>query len=102
MAAFTSTFEHREVVERCATQGVDVMMQQPLAVNMEHARAIAAAAKRGNIRVFVNYETTWYAGSRAAYEMVHDRKEIGELRRIVVHDRHRGPQEIGCSTKLLA
>jgi len=102
VATFTSTFEHRAVVERCATRGVDVMMEKPLAVNMEHARAIEAAAKRGNIQVFVNYETTWYPGNRAAYETVHDRKEVGELRRIVVHDGHRGPREIGCSTNFLA
>ena len=102
VATFTSTFEHRAVVERCAAQHVDVMMEKPLAVNTEHARAIEAAARRGNIQVFVNYETTWYAGNRAAYEMVHDRKEVGELRRIVVHDGHRGPKEIGCSTHFLA
>jgi len=76
-ATFTSTFEHRAVVERCAKEHVDVMMEKPLAVNMKHARAIEAAARRGNIQVFVNYETTWYAGNRAAYEMVHDRKESG-------------------------
>ena len=102
VATFTSTFEHRAVVERCAQERVDVMMEKPLAVNMEHARAIEAAARRGNIQVFVNYETTWYPGNRAAYEMVHDRKEVGELRRIVVHDGHRGPKEIGCSTNFLA
>jgi predicted dehydrogenase len=102
VATFTSTFEHRAVVERCAAQHVDVMMEKPLAVNMEHARAIEAAARRGNIRVFVNYETTWYPGNRAAYEMVHDRNEVGELRRMVVHDGHRGPKEIGCSQYFLA
>lgn len=102
VATFTSTFEHRAVVERCAAAHADVMMEKPLAVNTEHARAIEAAAKRGNIQVFVNYETTWYPGNRAAYEMVHDRKEVGEIRRIVVHDGHRGPKEIGCSTNFLA
>jgi predicted dehydrogenase len=102
VATFTSTFEHRAVVERCAMEHVDVMMEKPLAVNMEHARAIEAAARRGSIQVFVNYETTWYPGNRAAYEMVHDRKEVGEIRRIVVHDGHRGPKEIGCSTNFLA
>jgi predicted dehydrogenase len=102
VATFTSTFEHRAVVERCATERVDVMMEKPLAVNLEHARAIEAAAKRGNIQVLVNYETTWYPGNRAAYEIVHDRKEVGEIRRIVVHDGHRGPKEIGCSTHFLA
>ena len=102
VATFTSTFEHRAVVERCAKEHVDVMMEKPLAVNMKHARAIEAAANRGNIQVFVNYETTWYPGNHAAYEMVHDRKEIGEIRKIVVHDGHRGPKEIGCSQHFLA
>ena len=102
VAAFTSTFEHRAVVERCAKEGVDVMMEKPLAVNMKHARAIEAAAKRGNIQVFVNYETTWYPGNHAAYEIANTRKEIGEIRRIVIHDGHRGPKEIGCSTHFLA
>ena len=102
VAAFNSTFEHRAVVERCAQERVDVMVEKPLAVNMEHARAIESVAKRGNIQVFVNYETTWYAANHAAYEMVHDRKEIGEIRKIVVHDGHRGPQEIGCSEHFLA
>jgi predicted dehydrogenase len=102
VATFTSTFEHRAVVERCARERVDVMMEKPLAVNMKHARAIEAAAKRGNIQVFVNYETTWYPGNHAAYDMVHERKEIGEIRKIVVHDGHRGPKEIGCSQYFLA
>jgi predicted dehydrogenase len=102
VATFTSTFEHRAVVERCAEESVDVMMEKPLAVNMEHARAIEAAAQRGNIQVFVNYETTWYPANHAAYELAHDRKEIGEIRKIVVHDGHRGPKEIGCSQHFLA
>ncbi len=102
VATFTSTFEHRAVVERCAQEHVAVMMEKPLAVNLEHARAIEATAKRGSIQVFVNYETTWYPGNRAAYEIVHDRNEVGELRRMVVHDGHRGPKEIGCSEYFLA
>lgn len=102
VAAFSSTFEHRAIVERCATEHIDVMVEKPLAVNMEHARAIEAAAKRGNIQVFVNYETTWYPANHAAYEMVHDRNEIGAIRKLVIHDGHRGPKEIGCSEHFLA
>jgi scyllo-inositol 2-dehydrogenase (NADP+) len=101
VATFTSTFEHRAVVEQCSTKGIHVMMEKPLAVNMEHARAIEAAAKKGNIKVIVNYETTWYPGNQAAYGLIHDQNAIGELRKIVVHDGHRGPKEIGCSPAFL-
>jgi predicted dehydrogenase len=102
VAIFTSTFDHARVVETCAAHGVDVMMEKPLAVNMKHARAIQAAAKRSGIQVIVNYETSWYPGNQAAYTMVHDEHQIGGIRRIVFHDGHRGPKEIGCSTNFLA
>ena len=102
VAAFTSTFDHRRVVEACAARGVHVMMEKPLAVSMEHARAIEAAARKGGIQVVVNYETTWYPANHAAYALIHERNEIGDLRKIVVHDGHQGPKEIGCSPAFLA
>lgn len=101
VATFTSTFDHRQVVEKCAARGITVMMEKPLAVNMEHARAMQAAAKKGNIQVLVNYETTWYPSNTEAYSLVHDQHAIGDVRKVVVHDGHRGPQEIGCSADFL-
>src|SRR4051794_38152395 len=101
VAAFTNTFDHRRVVETCAPKGIHVMMEKPLAVNMEHARAIEAAANRGKIHVFVNYETTWYPGNHAAYALVHDRNAIGDVRKVVVHDGHSGPKEIGVQASFL-
>jgi predicted dehydrogenase len=102
VATFTSAFDHRRVVETFAPRGIHVMMEKPMAVNMEHARAIAAAAKKGGIQIVVNYETTWYPANQRAYSIVHDEQAIGELRKIVVHDGHRGPKEIGCSADFLA
>jgi hypothetical protein len=76
-------------------------MEKPLAVNMEHALAIQEAAKKGGIQILVNYETTWYASNQEAYSLVHDQKSIGNIRKVVVHDGHRGPKEIGCSADFL-
>jgi predicted dehydrogenase len=102
VATFTSVYDHAQVVETCATHGVNVMMEKPLAANMKQAKAIEAAAKKSGIQVIVNYETTWYPGNQAAYVIVHDQHQIGDIRRIVAHDGHRGPKEIGCSTNFLA
>ena len=102
VATFTSTYEHEGVVEFCAAHGMDVMMEKPLATNMKQARAIEAAVIKSGIQLIVNYETTWYPGNQEAYTMVHDQHQIGDIRRIVVHDGHRGPKEIGCSTNFLA
>jgi predicted dehydrogenase len=102
VATFTSTFDHVRVVEACAARGVDVMMEKPLATNLKQARAIETAVKRSGIQLIVNYETSWYPGNRAAYTMVHDEHQIGGIQRIVFHDGHRGPKEIGCSSNFLA
>src|SRR5262245_54339396 len=56
VAIFTSTFDHKKVVEEAAPRGLTVMMEKPLAVNMEHARAIQAAARKAGVQVVVNYE----------------------------------------------
>lgn len=102
VATFTSTYDHQRVVETCAAHGIDVMMEKPLATNMKQARAIEAAAKKSGIQVFVNYETSWYPGNQAAYTMVHDQHQIGDIHKMVFHDGHKGPKEIGCSTNFLA
>jgi predicted dehydrogenase len=101
VAVFTSTFDHQQVVETCAPHGVHVMMEKPLAVSMEHARAMQRAAKLYPIRVIVNYETTWYPSHQLAYTLACDQGAIGELRKIVVRDGHQGPKEIGCPESFL-
>jgi predicted dehydrogenase len=102
VATFTSTFDHAHVVEICAAHGVDVMMEKPLAVSLQHARAIQSAAKKSGIQIIVNYETSWYPGTQAAYTLVHEEHKIGGIWRMVFHDGHKGPKEIGCSTNFLA
>lgn len=98
---FTSTFEHKQVVETCAPHGVQVMMEKPLAVSMEHARAMQKAAKLHPIHVIVNYETTWYPSLALAYALVREQGAVGELRKIVVRAGHQGPKEIGCPDAFL-
>jgi scyllo-inositol 2-dehydrogenase (NADP+) len=100
VAIFTSTHDHPQVVEACAARGVHVMMEKPLAVSMAHARRIADAAERGRIQVLVNYETTWYASNRAVFDAV-TAGTLGPVRKMVAHDGHRGPQEIGVQPEFL-
>jgi len=99
--AYTNTYDHRRVVEICARYGVPVIMEKPLAVSFEDARAIEKAARAGKIQVLVNYETTWYRSNQAAYDLVHE-NAIGEIRKIVVHDGHQGPKEINVGPEFLA
>src|SRR5664279_3337039 len=100
LLAYTTTYDHRQVVEICARHGVAVMMEKPLATSLEDARAIQQAASTAKIPVLVNYETTWYRSNRAAYDLVHQ-NALGDVRKVVMHDGHRGPKEIGVQPEFL-
>ncbi|MEM8484435.1 MAG: Gfo/Idh/MocA family oxidoreductase [Bacteroidota bacterium] len=100
LTLFTNTFDHTEIVEMAAPLGIHVMMEKPLAVSMDHANRMYKAAKAGGIHVLVNYETTWYASNAHAYQMV-EAGALGTLRKIVVHDGHFGPKEIGVDKEFL-
>ena len=101
VTAFGSIYEHLAVVETCAPKGIHVMVEKPLAVSMEHANKMQELAKKHQIHLITNYETTWYATNHAAYDIVHKDNSIGELRKIVVHDGHEGPMEIGVNKEFL-
>ena len=79
---------------------IHVMMEKPLAVSYADAQAMAAAAQRGKIHVLVNYETTWYRSNHAADDLVRG-GSLGDIRKIVVHDGHRGPKEINVQPEFL-
>ena len=93
---YSNTFDHRKIVELCAGLHIAVMMEKPLAVSLQDARAIRTRGTRGKIPVLVNYETSWYRSNHAAFELLHA-GAIGEVRKVVVHDGHEGPKEINVS-----
>jgi predicted dehydrogenase len=101
VVAFGSIYEHLSVVEAAAPRGVHVMVEKPLAVSTEHARRIEALAKRHSIHVLTNYETSWYPSMRAAKRLVQGDSVVGPLRKLVVHDGHSGPKEIGVAPEFL-
>ncbi len=101
VVAYTSTYDHRRVVEICARHGVPIMMEKPLAVSAEDARAIASAAHKAKIQVLVNYETTWYRSNHTAYDLVHE-GALGDVRKVVIHDGHEGPKEINVQPEFFA
>ncbi|MBI5370784.1 MAG: Gfo/Idh/MocA family oxidoreductase [Sphingobacteriales bacterium] len=101
VAAFGTIYEHLGVVETCAPRGIHVMVEKPLAVSLEHARRMKMLADQYKILLVTNYETTWYATNHKAYSLVNEDKAIGEIRKVVVHDGHKGPKEIGVNKEFL-
>ena len=98
---YTPISEHRHAIEIAAQYGVSVMVEKPLTISLEDALAIRRTAHHYSIQVLVNYETTWYASNRAAFDALQN-GSLGPVRRIVVHDGHQGPQEIGVPPEFLS
>jgi len=102
VSAFGTIYDHLDIVKACAPRGIHVMVEKPLAVNLEHAREMAALARENNIHLLTNYETTWYASNHEAYRRAVGDSAIGAIRKIRVRDGHRGPKKIGVPPEFLA
>ncbi len=101
VVAFGSIYDHLAVVEACAPRGIHVMVEKPLAVNMKHASRMAELAEKNNILLLTDYETSWYPTTAKSMKMVNEENFAGKLRKVVIHDGHQGPQEIGCEKVFL-
>ena len=100
VTAFGTIYEHLEVVQKAAPRGVHVMVEKPLAINMEHATEMKALATKHNIHLLTNYETTWYPTNHKAYEAIKN-DEVGDIRKVIVRDGHKGPAKLGINSEFL-
>jgi predicted dehydrogenase len=100
--AFGSIYEHMAVVEACAPRGIHVMVEKPLATNMAYAKRMEELAEKYHILLLTNYETSLYPATAKLYQLVIDSNYIGKIRKVVIHDGHAGPKEIGVSREFLA
>ena len=101
VVAFGSIYDHLAVVEACAPLGIHVMVEKPLAVNLKHAKRMEELAIKNNIHLLTNYETSWYPSVAKSFKMVLEENFVGSVRKVVVHDGHKGPKEIGVSKHFL-
>jgi predicted dehydrogenase len=97
LVAFGSIYAHMAAVEAAAPRGIHVMVEKPLASNLQHALKMEELAKKYKILLLTNYETSWYPTTEKTYQLVHDSNFVGNIKKVVIHDGHEGPREIGVS-----
>jgi predicted dehydrogenase len=97
---YTTIADHRKVIEAAARHGVSSMVEKPLCTTMEDAIAIRGIARKQHVQVLVNYETTWYSSNKELFTEIEQGK-LGDVRKVVVHDGHEGPKEIGVGPEWL-
>ena len=101
VCAFGSIYDHMSVVEACAPRGIHVMVEKPLATNVEHAGKMKELADKYHIYLLTDYETSWYPTTAKSFQLVNDSNLIGSIKKVVVHDGHQGPKEIGVNKEFL-
>ncbi|MEO5890159.1 MAG: Gfo/Idh/MocA family oxidoreductase [Ferruginibacter sp.] len=101
VAAYGSIFDHLAAVEACAPRGIHMMVEKPLATNLAHAIKMEQLAKQYNIYLLTDYETAWYPSTAKAFQLINDSNFIGHKRKVVIHDGHEGPKEIGVGKEFL-
>jgi predicted dehydrogenase len=101
LLVYTPISEHRPAIDIAAQYGVSVMVEKPLTISVDDAYHIRDLARHYNIKVLVNYETTWYASNHAAFDALRDNR-LGTPRKFVVHDGHEGPAEINVQPEFLS
>src|SRR6202000_2378672 len=69
---YNAVGNHVDVVEVCAPLHIPVMVEKPLAATLVQAKRIEELANKYNVKVLVNYETTWYPSNRYIYNKVAD------------------------------
>ncbi|GAA3769116.1 Gfo/Idh/MocA family protein [Terriglobus aquaticus] len=97
---YTTIQDHRKVIVAAARHGIGSMVEKPLSTTMADAFAIRDASRKYHVQVLVNYETTWYSSNAEALRLAADGK-LGTIRKVVVHDGHEGPKEIGVGPEWL-
>ncbi|MEM1054378.1 MAG: Gfo/Idh/MocA family oxidoreductase [Bacteroidota bacterium] len=100
VTVFTTIRDHRRVTEVAAARGVHVMVEKPMALDVADARAMAAATEAAGVYLLTNYETTWYASVHETQRRI-EAGEVGEIRKVVIHDGHAGPVAIGINEEFL-
>ena len=94
---FGTTLQHLGVVEACAPKGIHVMVEKPMATTVADAEKMVALARKHGILLLTNFETSWYPTTDKSFALTRDTAFMGPIRKVVVHDGHEGPKEIGVS-----
>lgn len=96
MIVTTENARHAEVVEACASMGVHVCVEKPMASSLNDARRMVRACQAAGTTLLVNWPLTWSPQSRKIKELV-DQGAIGRVLELRWRAGHTGPLGTGTS-----
>jgi predicted dehydrogenase len=81
---------------QAAELGLHVMIEKPMAATLAQADRLAAAARRADIQLMINWPHHWNPIIREVHRLV-ESGVIGQVFKLRYCGGHAGPREIGCS-----
>jgi len=93
---YTENSRHMSVTELAAEKDLHVMVEKPMAANLQQAERMLQASRKNGIKLMINYPTAWYPSFREAYKQA-NQQSIGRIYQVRYRAAHEGPKEIGCS-----
>lgn len=97
---YTAPADHLSAISVAAPMHIAAMVEKPLATTTADAETIAKLSTQYKVPVLTNYATTWFPANTAVYQAVKE-GQVGDIRKIVAYDGHRGPKEIGVGPEFL-
>ncbi len=92
---FTDNAQGAEVGAWAARQGLQVMVEKPMAATLEGAERLMAAAEEAGVRLMINWPVVWRPQVQAALDIA-TRPEFGRIWQLTHRAGHGGP-EAECS-----
>ena len=85
-----------EIVEACASKGIHVISEKPMAATLAQANRMVKASAEAGTLLLINWPTAWSAAIQE-WERRLLAGDIGQINSIKFRSAHNGPREIGCS-----
>lgn len=96
VGVYAENFLHGQYTEAAAEKGLHILVEKPMAANLEIAQKMVDVTKKKNVKLMINFPPLWSPGLRHAIKMAQD-GNIGNIFEIRFRAAHNGPKEMGCT-----
>lgn len=93
---FGSNREGAELAIDALGRGLHVVVEKPMAADLDGANRMVAAAKESGARLIVNWPFSWWPQLQKALDLALS-GELGDVIGVNYRSAHAGPAELGCS-----
>jgi scyllo-inositol 2-dehydrogenase (NADP+) len=88
--AFVENDRHLELARLCASRGVHLIFEKPMAATYEQAKEMLALATRQKIKLMINYQMAWWPENFTAHDVAAS-GQLGKVWRVRSIIGHGGP-----------